>query len=132
MKFKTVKSLCLNNQDHHHEDMWGSGGIAPPFLTSALHGAEWSTSRPGPSILEEKSPRYPLDRRLGGPQSRSGRCGVDKNTLPLPGIEPWLSSPKPVAIPTELSRLRIIFGHETLFFRTGNPAFLPLCVSTMT
>jgi hypothetical protein len=27
--------------------MWGSGGIAPPFLTSALDGGEWSASRPG-------------------------------------------------------------------------------------
>jgi hypothetical protein len=25
----------------------GSGGIAPPFLTSALDGGEWSASRPG-------------------------------------------------------------------------------------
>jgi hypothetical protein len=25
-----------------------------------------------------KSYRYPLDRRLGGPQSRSGRCGEEK------------------------------------------------------
>jgi hypothetical protein len=26
--------------------MWGSGGIAPSFLTSALDGGEWSASRP--------------------------------------------------------------------------------------
>jgi hypothetical protein len=24
-----------------HEDVWGSEGIAPPFLTSALDGSEW-------------------------------------------------------------------------------------------
>jgi hypothetical protein len=29
-----------------HEDLWGSGGIAPPFLISALDGGEWSASRP--------------------------------------------------------------------------------------
>jgi len=29
-----------------------------------------------------------LDRRLGGPQSRSGRGGEEKNSQPLPGIEP--------------------------------------------
>jgi hypothetical protein len=34
---------------------------------------------------------YPLDRRLGGPQSRSGRCGGKKN-LDLPGTEPGSSS----------------------------------------
>jgi hypothetical protein len=55
----------------------GGGGIAPPILTSALDGGEWSTSRPG---------RYtPGNRRLGGPQNRSGRCG---GLLLLPGIEP--------------------------------------------
>jgi hypothetical protein len=33
-------------------------------------------------------PRYPLDRRLGGPQNWSGHRGQRKNPLPLPGIEP--------------------------------------------
>jgi hypothetical protein len=37
------------------------------------------------------SPRYRLDRRLGGPHSRSGSYGQEKNLLPLLGIEPWLS-----------------------------------------
>jgi len=30
--------------------------------------------------------RYPLDRRLGGPQSWSGRGGEEKKFLPLPEI----------------------------------------------
>jgi hypothetical protein len=30
--------------------------------------------------------QWPLDRKLGGPQSHSGRCGEHKS-LPLPGIE---------------------------------------------
>jgi hypothetical protein len=30
-----------------------------------------------------KSPWYPLDRRLGGPQSRSGRGGEEKNSQRL-------------------------------------------------
>jgi hypothetical protein len=37
-------------------------------------------------------PRYPLDRRLSGPQSWSGCCGVEKHLLPLSGIEPGPSS----------------------------------------
>jgi hypothetical protein len=45
------------------------------FLTSALDGGELSASRPGCFTLRGKSPRYPLDRRLGGPPSRSGSCG---------------------------------------------------------
>jgi hypothetical protein len=32
--------------------------------------------------LRGKNPQYPLDRRLGGPQSRSGRGGEEKNSLP--------------------------------------------------
>jgi hypothetical protein len=31
--------------------------------------------------------QYPLDRRLGGPQSRSGRGGEEKNSQPPPGLE---------------------------------------------
>jgi hypothetical protein len=31
-----------------------------------------------------KNPSYPFYRRLGGPQSRSGRGGEEKSSLPLP------------------------------------------------
>jgi hypothetical protein len=61
---------------------YGSGCIDPLFLTSALVGGEWSTSRPGRFTPRGKSPRYPLDRRLGGPQSRSGRSGEEKILSP--------------------------------------------------
>jgi hypothetical protein len=49
-----------------------------------------------------KELRHLLDRRLAGPQSRSGRCGKEIQ-LTLPGIEIGPSSPEPVAILTELS-----------------------------
>jgi hypothetical protein len=39
-----------------------------------------------PLYTRGKSPLYPLDRKLGGPQGRSARCGRQKN-LELPGIE---------------------------------------------
>jgi hypothetical protein len=46
---KKVKlPLCLSNEAPRLENVQGSGGIAPPFLTSALDGGEWSVSRPGP------------------------------------------------------------------------------------
>jgi hypothetical protein len=32
------------------------------------------------ALCTGKSPRYPLDRRLCGPQSRSGRYGVERNS----------------------------------------------------
>jgi len=39
-----------------------------------------------PLYPQGKSPLYPLDRRVGGPWSRSGR-GEEKNSQPAPGIE---------------------------------------------
>jgi hypothetical protein len=33
-----------------YEDIWGSGGTAPTFLTSALDVSKWSASRPGREI----------------------------------------------------------------------------------
>jgi hypothetical protein len=53
-------------------------------------------------------PQYPLDRRLGGPQSWSGHGGEEKN-FPAPAgnqtPKPHSSSPQPVIIPTELHQL---------------------------
>jgi hypothetical protein len=40
------------------------------------------------ALPRRKNPRYPLDRKLGGPQTRSGHCGREKNLSSLPGIEP--------------------------------------------
>jgi hypothetical protein len=57
------------------------------------------------SFLRGNSPQYPVDIRLGGPQRRSERRGEEENLLLLPEIEPRPSSPQPVTIPTELSRL---------------------------
>jgi hypothetical protein len=78
-----------------------SGGIASTFLTSALDGGEWSGSLPGRFIPREiargtywiggwvwSEPAWTLPRR--------------EKSLALPGIKPRSSSPKPVAIPTEL------------------------------
>jgi hypothetical protein len=57
-------------------------------LTSALDGGECSASRHGRFTPRGKSPWYPLDRRLRGPQSRSGCGGLEKNSQLPPGIEP--------------------------------------------
>jgi hypothetical protein len=32
-------------------------------------------------------------RRLDGPRNRSGRCGEEKNSQPLPGLEPLIIQP---------------------------------------
>jgi hypothetical protein len=49
------------------------------------------TSRP--LYPQGKCPWYPLDRRLGGLQSLSGRGGEEKNSQPLLGLEPPIIQP---------------------------------------
>jgi hypothetical protein len=58
------------------------------------------------NCIRGKSPRYPLDRRQGGTESRSGRYGEDKKYLAPAGIEPTIldrPARSVVAIPTEVS-----------------------------
>jgi hypothetical protein len=52
--------------------------MAPPFLASALDRVVSFMLRP--LYSRGKSPRYPLDRRLGESQGRRGLCG-EKNKL---------------------------------------------------
>jgi hypothetical protein len=47
-------SLCLIK--HHGMKTYGGGGVAPPFLTSALDGSEWSASRPCRFTPGERAP----------------------------------------------------------------------------
>jgi hypothetical protein len=51
------------------------------------------------ALFLEMHSRYPLHKRLGAPQSPSGRC---TDLLPLPKVESRSSSPLPVDTPTEL------------------------------
>jgi hypothetical protein len=61
------------------------------------------------ALLPGKESRYPLYRRLGGPQIRYGHGIEEKNPQPPPPTGNRIpigraASPEPVAIPTELSR----------------------------
>jgi hypothetical protein len=47
------------------------------------------------ALPQGKGLRCPLHRRVGGPQSQSGREGEEKKLRPLPEIEPRSSSPYP-------------------------------------
>jgi hypothetical protein len=62
---------------------------------------------PRPLYPQGKSPWYPFGRRLGGPQNRSGRGGEEKNSQPLPGLEPPIIQPVAQRYTTELSRFLI-------------------------
>jgi hypothetical protein len=44
------------------------------------------------SHTQGKEPRCPLHMRLGGPQSRSGRCREEKKSLVVWGIKPQFTS----------------------------------------
>jgi hypothetical protein len=70
VKVEVNLSLCLITYALCHEDIWESGGIAPPFLTSALDGGEWSTSHPG-----HFTPR-------GGPNTHYVESWVDPSAMP--------------------------------------------------
>jgi hypothetical protein len=72
---------------------------------SVLGGGEWSASSPGRALAQGKGPRYPLYRRLGGPQSWSGNRSYRKNPFASAKDRTsitQLSSPHPDTILTEL------------------------------
>ena len=50
--------------------------------------------RHAPAALPPGQTRYPLYRRLGGPQGRSGRV---RKISPPPGFDPWAL--QPLAVP---------------------------------
>jgi hypothetical protein len=66
VKIKVKLSLCLTKH-HAMKTYWGMEVWLHAFLTSG-------------------------DRRIDGPHSKSGRGGEEKNSSPLPGIEPRSSS----------------------------------------
>jgi hypothetical protein len=68
---KVRLSLCLTKH-HAMKACWGSGSVAPRILDLGT-SRRWVVSfTPRPLYPQGKSPWYSLDRRLGGPQSRSG------------------------------------------------------------
>jgi hypothetical protein len=60
-----------------HEDVWRREGTALRILNL---GTIWKSVGSFTSL--PLYPQYPLDRRLGGPQSRCGRGGEEKNSFP--------------------------------------------------
>jgi len=47
---------------------WENGGAAPRILNLDTRWTSVVSFKPRPLYLWGKSPRYPFDRRLGGPQ----------------------------------------------------------------
>jgi hypothetical protein len=81
------------------------------YLISALDGGEWSATLLRQFNPQGKIPWYPPDKGLGGPQSRSGRVD-EKNSQPLPGIEPPIIQPVAQRYTLELSWLLLTITAE--------------------
>jgi hypothetical protein len=79
--------MLFLTEHHVMKAYWTSGGTAPRVLELGT-GWRWVVSFT-PRLLypQGKSPWYPLDRSLGGPQSRSGRGGEEKISQ-LPIVQP--------------------------------------------
>jgi hypothetical protein len=91
--------VVLLNYAPRLEDMWGSGGITPHILNLDARYRIVVSFTPWPlSLLEELE-----NRRPGGPQNRSGRCGENKNLLSLPRSETHFLG-RVATVPIELSR----------------------------
>ena len=107
-------------------------GISLLFHDRGTKGCEWSAAHPSRTLLPGKS-RYPLYRRLGGAQGRSGRV---ENLVPI-GIQSpdrpvsseslnRLSYPGPLPVCSIYYRLntpsRIFVGYlkESVIFHNNN------------
>ena len=70
---------------------WGAEVWLHSFLTSSTSEGAWQTSRPG-RLIPSKERQSPLNSRLGGSQSRSGRDSEEKSLFPYresnPGPSP--------------------------------------------
>jgi hypothetical protein len=64
-----------------------------------------------PLYPQEKSPSYPFNRRLEGPQSRYGH-GNENISQPIPGLEPLIIQPIAQRYTAELFWLLDIIVYE--------------------
>jgi hypothetical protein len=86
VKCTLVQAMRLYRSRTAHR--W-SRGIALPFRDHGTRRGEGSASRPGRSLPPGKT-RYPLCRRMGGPQSQSGQM---RKILPPPAFDPRTVQP---------------------------------------
>jgi hypothetical protein len=70
-----------------HHSLWESGVSLRRIINIATRSRWKGNDTVRPLYLWGMILWYPLVRRLGGPQSRFGHCGEEKNLCPLKGIE---------------------------------------------
>jgi hypothetical protein len=61
-KLNVLRALIETSRQ---EEVWGSGGTTPSFLTSSLDGGEWSASHPDHFTAEKNRSHYLLDKKFG-------------------------------------------------------------------
>jgi hypothetical protein len=77
--------------------IWETELYLHAFLASTLDEGEWSASRPSGFTPKERAPGNHWIGGWMGPEPVWARWW--REFQPLPGLEPWSSSPKPSAIP---------------------------------
>jgi hypothetical protein len=126
-KVKLKLSLCFKWAPRHVGVLRKWRYSATHSLTSALDGGEWSASRHGRFIPQGKSLWYPLNRRLGGSQSRSGRGGEEKNSQPRRESNPRIPIVQPVAqryIDWAITALKAQRSPDKIHFCYRNSSFM--------
>jgi hypothetical protein len=88
-------AICSSFLALRHEGVWGSGCIDPYFLDLRISWRWVVSFTTWPLYSRGKNPRYSLDRRLGGPQSQSGRRGEEKILDPTGTRTPTFRSSGP-------------------------------------
>jgi hypothetical protein len=116
-RFITVRKV--HHRTGHEGPEWDMTYSSSLSLTLALDGGGWSAPRPG-CFVPRKETRYPLHRRLGGPQGDQDRCR--KSRLHRDSIS-WPSNPWRVAIPSTLSQPTIIPRGWRKFQRSKRVSF---------
>jgi hypothetical protein len=95
MYLKVKLSPCLLLK-HQAMMTWGNGGIAPPFLTLALNGGEWSASR-FYFTPEETAPGTHYIQGWVGPRAGLDVMEKRKISCPYQELNPDLMVIQPVA-----------------------------------
>jgi hypothetical protein len=76
------------------------------------------------ALLPGKEPWYPLDRGLGGPQSRSGRGGEEKNSCTLSEL-----SSSPILYEYGLPNFKFHLNPSSSFAANWTPVVQPVAQS---
>jgi hypothetical protein len=126
---KVKLSLCLPKY-HIIKAYWGSGDIDPHIL-KLISRCRWTVSFTPRSLYPQgKIPRYQLDRRMGRPQSRSGRGGSCRESNPSRPARSLLTiltelSPPPPTADTQCNAIwtgcSVLFNSQSC---EGRPFFL--------